>query len=358
MSSKKIVIVDDNIINLKVGLNALEKDYEVITALSGEKLFSLLNKITPDLILLDIDMPDMNGFEVFELLKSNPKSAHIPVIFLTSNDSLEDEKRCFTMGAADYFHKPYYPPFLIKRISLHFQAGILKNRNREYEEKLKVSQANLTELQSRLLKSVLELMERRDEISGGHVERTQRYVEVLLEVMIKNNIYGDIIASWEKDLILQSTMLYDVGKISVRDAILLKPDKLEEDEYTAVKKHPLMGVKIIDGIRSELGENSTVTNWLDYAKEFAAYHHERWDGTGYPNGLKGYNIPLPGRLMAIADVYDALVSKRIYKKQCTHEEAMRIIYQGKGSHFDPVLVDAFITVADKFNNIAGRSTKG
>jgi len=358
MSSKKIIIIiDDNVTNLKIASNALDKDYKVFTALSGEKLFSFLKMITPDLILLDIEMPDMDGFEVFARLRANPKTAAIPVIFLTASDSLEYEKYCFAMGAADYVHKPYYPPFLRKRVGLHFQTDSLKAKNLEYEEKLKKSQLTLAKLQSRLFQSVLDLIERRDEISGGHVERTRKYVEVLLDVMIKNNIYGDIIASWEKDLVLQSTMLYDLGKFSVHDTILTKPDKLEDEEYSEVKMHPLMGAKLIDQIRAELIENTTVDHLLNYAKDFATYHHEKWDGTGYPNGLKGYNIPLPGRLMAIADVYDALITKHTYKKPCTHEEAIKIIFQGKGSHFDPVLVDAFIMVADKFHKIADRSIK-
>ena len=351
---KTVIIVDDNPINLKVGFNALKNDFDVRTAPSGEELFLILNMTTPDLILLDIEMPDMDGFEVFECLKINPKTASIPVVFLTASDSLDYEKRGFSLGAADYMRKPYYAPFLCKRIALHLQAAQFDRKNREYEEKLQNNQKILTDLQTRLLKTVFDLVERRDEVSGGHAERTRKYVEVLLDVLIKNNIYGDIIASWERDLILQSTMLYDVGKLSIDDAILLKPDKLEDDEYTLMKKHTVMGVKIIDDIRAELAKNTREANFLNYAKEFAGFHHEKWDGTGYPNGLKGYNIPLPGRIMAIADVYDALISKRTYKKSYTTEEAALIISQGKGTHFDPLLVDAFITVADKFSNIAGQ----
>ena len=353
MDKRRVIIVDDNAVNLRIGLNALKDDYQVSTVPSGEKLFTVVEKTSADLILLDIEMPGMNGFEVFKQLKANSKTASIPVIFLTASDSLEFERLGFTLGAADYIHKPYYAPFLCKRIALHLQAEQLGRENREYEEKLQTNQKTLADLQMRLLKTVIELVERRNEVSGGHVERTRQYVEVLLDVLIKNNIYGDIVASWEKDLFLQSTMLYDLGKFSINDAILLKPDKLEEDEYTAMKKHTLMGVKIIDDIRTELTENSREANILEYAKEFAGYHHEKWDGTGYPNGLKGYNIPLPGRIMAIADVYDALISERAYKKSYTHEEAAMIISQGKGTHFDPVLVDAFISVADKFRNIAG-----
>jgi putative two-component system response regulator len=171
-------------------------------------------------------------------------------------------------------------------------------------------------------------------------------------VLIKNNIYQDVITSWEKEPFLQSTLFYDLGKVSINDAILRKPGKLVESEYNEMKKHTVLGVKIIDDIKAKLNENVAETSVLDYAKVFAGSHHEKWDGSGYPYGLKGYNIPLPGRLMAIADVYDALLAPRTYKKSYTHDEAAEIISQGKGTHFDPVLVDIFISVADTFRNIS------
>ena len=351
MSGKKILIIDDDIINLKIGFNALSGRYQVFTAISGDKIDNILSRNPPDMILLDIEMPGMDGFEVFQMLKSDPRSSSIPVIFLTSSESMEHEKRAFSMGATDYIHKPYYPPFLCKRIDLHFHNDLLNHQKFEYERKLKLNRAGIADLQSRLLKTVIELIERRDEVGEGHVERTRKYIEVLLDVMIKNNVYSDVVATWEKDLVLQSSMFYDLGKISIRDDILLKPEKLEEHEYSAIKNHTLMGAKIIDDIRSEIPGNSRETNILNFAKEFAEFHHEKWDGTGYPNGLKGYNIPLPGRLMAIVDVYDALISKRSYKESYTPEEAAQIISHEKGTHFDPTLVDVFLSVADKFSNI-------
>ena len=346
-------MVDDSIVNLRMGVNALKESFQVNTIPSGEKLLLCLSKITPDLILLDIEMPGMDGFEVYGRLRADSRTAAIPVIFLTASDSLEYEKRCYEMGALDYIRKPYYAPFLRKRVTMHLEALDMHAERRDYEEKLQNSRREMSSLQMRVLNTVIDLVERRDEVSGGHVERTRKYVEVLLDVLIKNNIYSDVTSSWEKDLVLNSTMLYDVGKISVQDSILLKPDKLEAAEYSLIKNHTLMGVKIIDDIRAEIGGNSREADILNYAKEFAGYHHEKWDGTGYPNGLKGYNIPLPGRLMAIADVYDALITKRSYKKTYTPEEAAEIISQGKGSHFDPVLVDVFLSVTDKFRNIAG-----
>jgi putative two-component system response regulator len=175
---------------------------------------------------------------------------------------------------------------------------------------------------------------------------------VLLDVLIKNNIYQDIVGSWERDFLLQSTRLYDLGKVSINDKILLKPGKLTDEEYTEMKKHTLFGVKIIEDIEADLQESSAETGFLEHAKAFAGCHHEWWDGTGYPYGLKGYNIPLQGRIMAIADVYAALVTERPYEKARTHEEATRIIAQGKGTHFDPTLVDLFISVSDQFQSLS------
>jgi putative two-component system response regulator len=353
---RKIIIVDDNPVNLMVGENVLQGFYDIITALPGEKLFKLLKKVKPDLILLDIDMPLMNGFEVIERLKAGSSTADIPVIFLTAEDSIEFEAKGLDLGAVDFIHKPYCPSLLRKRLELHFLAASHAEIVGDYENRLQTlirnNQTAVGDLQNRLLKTVIELVERRDEVSGGHVERTRKYVEVLLNVLIKNNIYQDVVNSWEKELFLQSTFFYDLGKISVKDDILLKPGKLAEDEFNEMKKHTINGVKIIDGIKANMAKNSAEASVFDYAKEVAGFHHEKWDGTGYPYGLKGYNIPLAGRLMAIADVYDALLKQKSYKKTYCHEEAAQVIAQGKGTHFDPVLVDFFISVADQFRKIS------
>jgi putative two-component system response regulator len=357
MNDKKIIIlVDDNPTNLMIGSTILTDFYRVISVSSGEKLLDTLKTVRPDLILLDIEMPEMSGFEAIERIKANPHNAGIPVIFLSANTSLDDVAQGFTLGAVDYIVKPYYPPMLLKHIELQLLAQTHSWQILEYEARIQsLIQENknaVGDLQQRLLKTVIDLVERRDEVSGGHVERTRKYVEVLLDVLIKNNIYQDIVNSWEKESFLQSTLLYDLGKISVKDSILLKPGKLGKNEYAEMQKHTTMGVKIIDDIKAEMCNATGENNILDYAKLFAGYHHEKWDGTGYPYGLKGFNIPLPGRLMAIADVYDALIIPRSYKKSYTHDEAAEIIAQGKGTHFDPVLVDLFIATADKFRTIS------
>jgi putative two-component system response regulator len=278
------------------------------------------------------------------------------VIFLSSNSGPSYESEGLALGAADYMVKPYSPQLLRKRVGMQLLLESQRKTIREYEEKVRQMEKEkikaLEELQKNILKTVIELVERRDEVTGGHVERTHRYVEVLLDVLIKNNIYHDIVQTWEKEFLLQSTRLYDLGKVSINEQILLKPGKLTDDEYAEMKKHTLMGVKIIEDIEADIRESTAETGFLDHAKAFAGCHHEHWDGTGYPYGLKGYNIPLQGRIMAIADVYAALIAERPYKQACTHEEAARIIAQGKGTHFDPTLVDLFLSVSDQFQKIS------
>jgi putative two-component system response regulator len=216
----------------------------------------------------------------------------------------------------------------------------------------KEKEESLGKLQKDILKTVVELVERRNEVTGGHIEMTYRYVDVLLDVLIKNNIYHDIIQSWKKEFLLQSALLYNVGNVSINDQLLLKPGKLTDEEYCEMKKHTLMGVKIIEEIEADIKESVAETDFLDHAKAFAGSHHERWDGTGYPYGLKGYNIPLQGRIMAIVDVYNALVTERPYKGASTHDEAAEIIARGRGTHFDPALVDLFLSVSDQFRQIS------
>jgi putative two-component system response regulator len=353
---RKIILVDDSLVNLKIGSKILIKDYDVFTAPSAGKLFQILEKVKVDLILLDISMPVMDGYETIEILKANERTRDIPVIFLTSEIGPDCEAKCLALGAADYMLKPYSCQLLLRRVETQLRLESHGKIVSEYEEKLRGMEREKTkaleELQWNILKTVTELVERRDEVTGGHIDRTYKYVEVLLDVLVKNNIYQDIVQSWEKQFLLQSTRLYDLGKVSIKDQILLKPGRLTDEEYAEMKRHTLLGVKIIEDIEADIQKGSAETDFLRHAKAFAGSHHERWDGSGYPYGLQGYNIPLQGRIMAIADVYAALIAERPYKKACTHEEAARIIAQGKGTHFDPTLVDLFIAASDKFQNIA------
>jgi putative two-component system response regulator len=253
-----------------------------------------------------------------------------------------------SLGAIDYISKPFSPPLLVKRIELHLlvesQKRALIQYNNNLQDMVKAKTRTVLALQNSVLKTVANLVEHRDEITGGHVERTMDYLSILLDAMIEQRLYRDEVQSWDREFFLQSSQLHDLGKISIRDSILLKPDKLTPEEFNEMKNHALFGVKIIEEIEKETPESS----FLQYAKILAGTHHEKWNGSGYPFGLKEQDIPLPGRLMAIADVYDALISVRSYKKPFTHEEAVAIIAEGKGSHFEPELIDLFLTVSDKF----------
>jgi len=347
--NKLVLLVDDNIANLKIGSNFLEEKYTVATAPSAAKMFTLLKNNTPAIILLDIDMPEMNGYEAIKLLKSKPETKDIPVIFLTAKNESNDELEGLSLGAIDYITKPFNPALLLKRIEIHLllegqrkimekQAAELKNFNDNLQKMVEEKTQSVLELQNALLKTMAELVECHDDITGGHIERTQRGIKILLEEIENSGVYREELRGWDMDLLLQSSQLHDVGKISINDSILKKPGKLTDEEFNEMKKHTSFGEQIIEKIEALARESE----FLNYAKIFAASHHEKWDGSGYPRGLKGNEIPLLGRIMAIADVYDALTSERPYKKPFTHEEAVRIITEGSGTQFDPALVESFV----------------
>jgi putative two-component system response regulator len=331
---KTVFVVDDLTSNLMTAQNALSPEVKVLTMQSAEKMFLLLPKIMPDLILLDIQMPEMNGLEALEILKQNERWQHIPVILLTAEQNPESEDRGLELGAIDYIHKPFSANVLRRRINMHLQTDKL----------VKESQAYIRNVQHAMISVIAELIESRDLVTGEHVERIQSYVELLLQEMDKDKIYGDITSKWDMSLLIPSVQMHDVGKIRISDTILNKPGKLTAEEFEIIKAHPLEGMKIIDNIISKTPDDG----YLKYAKQFAGYHHEKWDGTGYPFGLSGESIPLQGRIMAIADVYDALVTQRPYKQPIPHDQAVNIIKEGSGTHFDPVLVEVFEKVADDF----------
>jgi putative two-component system response regulator len=274
---KKIVLVDDNITNLMLGKDILTDLYDIFTVPSGEKLFIFLERMKPDLILLDIEMPGMNGYEVIKRLKAHAGTAEIPVIFLTAKNDNTSELEGLSLGAIDYISKPFSPPLLVKRIALHLLVEEQKNQLREYNDNLQEMVDKKTKtilaLQDSVLKTVANLVEYRDEVTGGHIERTRDYLEVLLEACVRQNLYKEEISSWDPDFFLQSSQLHDLGKISIKDTILLKPGKLTAEEFNEMKNHTLFGVKIIEEIEKNTPENS----FLKHAKIFAGTHHEKWD---------------------------------------------------------------------------------
>ena len=331
---KTIFVVDDNDTNLMTAKTALDGVYKVFALPSAAKMFKLAERITPDLILLDVDMPEMDGFEAMSALKSDNKLKTIPVIFLTARNDAETEIRGFEMGALDFMNKPFSPPVLIKRIEMHI----------EMDKTIKKSKLAVRSVHNATISVIADLVESRDKVTGGHIERTQRYIELLLNELIRTKIYAEETSKLDIDLLLPSAQLHDVGKISISDLVLNKPDKLTDEEFAIIKGHCAEGRRIIDMIMNKTEDDG----FLFHARRFAYYHHEKWNGTGYPDKLSGLDIPLEGRIMAIADVYDALVSARPYKKAFTHEEAVEIIKKDSGTHFDPSIVEAFLNIADDF----------
>ena len=356
---KTIFLVDDDRTNLALGKKALAGNYNVFTLNSGQVMFEMLEDITPDLILLDVHMPEMDGYEVIQKLKDDEKTTHIPVIFLTAFSEEASELKGLTLGAIDYITKPFSTALLLKRITVHLLVEeqrqelelqkhkllfLNNNLERIVEEKTKA----VVELQNAILSTVAELVEYRDELTGGHIVRTRQYIKVLLDAMRDEGVYADMVSTLDEDLVLQSCQLHDVGKIAVKDATLNKPGKLTQEEFKSIKTHASFGEQII----LRLKEKAKDSDFLEYARIFAVSHHEKWDGSGYPNGLKGEDIPLLGRMMAIGDVYDALVEKRPYKDALPHEKAVEIILEGRDRHFDPLLTDVFEKIHHEFEQIS------
>ena len=351
-----VIVVDDNKANLAIARSMLKTQYKVYALPSAKGLFDLLETVRPDLILLDIEMPGMSGFDVITLLKADTRNAAIPVIFLTAKSEEMNELEGLALGAVDYVTKPFSAAILLKRIANHLliekQKAALEKRTAGLVGIVKEKTAQMFRLHQAIIKVVAELVECRDKATGEHISRTQKYMELLINRMVEDDIHTEEVISWgDMGNVIASTQLHDLGKIFISDAILNKPGKLTPEEFEIMKTHAERGVEAL----RRLEKNEDVLAFLQYAEAIIGTHHEKWDGSGYPSGLKGESIPLLGRLMAIADVYDALTSERPYKKPFTTEEAEKIIIEGAGTHFDPALVGVFRKVAGEFAAIANSS---
>ncbi|MDR2612355.1 MAG: response regulator [Deltaproteobacteria bacterium] len=357
LADSRILIVDDAVTNLRLAKSALVGAADVFTVTSAERMFELLDKAMPHLILLDINLPGMDGIQALKALKSKPNTADVPVIFLTGRTDTGSEVEGLRLGAVDYIAKPFEPELLRARVEIHLtlrsQRLRLESQSRELErfnmnlQELVAEEAEkITRLQGAIFSTVVDLVESRDDTTGGHVSRTMKWLKHLLEGMEKLGIYRDELRSWDSDIVLQSSMLHDVGKISISDSILKKPGSLTPAEFEAMKLHTTFGAAVLDKISATLPGKDA--QFMGHARILALSHHEKWDGSGYPFGLAGEAIPLQGRLMAVCDVYDALISKRPYKEPFTHEKAVEIILQGAGTHFDPALAEVFGMVCKGF----------
>jgi putative two-component system response regulator len=351
-----ILVVDDTPDNLAVMSSLLKGTYKVMVANHGERALKLARSTPkPDLILLDIMMPGMSGYDVIRELKADPATQHIPVIFLTAMSETEDEQIGLDLGAADYITKPISPPIVLARMRTQLEnkamGDFLRDQNAYLETEVSRRTRELAAIQDVTILSMASLAETRDSDTGNHIRRTQHYVRVMAKKLQTHPRFGYFLNDQTIDLLYKSAPLHDIGKVGIPDRILLKPGRFTPDEFEIMKTHTTLGRDAIVAAEKQLG---MAVDFLSHAKDIAYYHQEKWDGSGYPEGLSGDSIPISARLMAVADVYDALISRRVYKDGMPHEKAVAIITEGRGSHFDPDMVDAFLDLQDAFRAIAAR----
>ena len=340
----KILVVDDTKTNIDVLEGILSNDYDVCVALTGNKAVELTERIRPDLILLDVMLPDMDGYETLRIMREKNILQGIPVIFLTAKADSKSEQLGLNLGAVDYITKPFNPALVTLRIKNQLQ---LKQQRDHLHELVDEKTADLRRTLKVMLTSLGSLAEYRDPETGEHIKRTQIIVQRIAEELCKNPKFAKTITSEYVENLATAAPLHDIGKVGIQDEILRKPGRLNEAERRIMMMHPQMGYDVLLGATKELGGSPMVR----IAADMALAHHERWDGQGYPNGLKGDQIPVGARMMAVADVYDALVSKRPYKDPYPHEVAVKEIINGRGTQFDPDIVDAFMKIAPELPEI-------
>ncbi|MBR9872953.1 MAG: two-component system response regulator [Vibrionaceae bacterium] len=363
-SKPTVLVIDDIPENLSLMYQLLKDDYKVKGANSGELGLTLAETANPDLILLDIMMPEIDGYQVCEQLKSNPATRDIPIIFITAKAERVDEQKGLKLGAVDYITKPIIPEIVKARVNTHvtlkMASDTLKGKNQileqEVERRTKEALRQKEELhaiQDVAFYAMVSLAETRDNETGNHIKRTQAYIKRLAEQLCQNSRYVSELNDEFIALLHKSAPLHDIGKIGIPDNILLKEGPLTDDEFQIMKTHTTIGYEAIKSAEKVCGQPM---KFLTVAKEIAYSHHERWDGEGYPLGLAGEQIPLSARLMSLADVYDALINKRVYKPAFSHSDAVKIILSGKGTQFDPAITEAFAEIADEFDAIAQKYT--
>ncbi len=345
ISKSTILVVDDTEVNINLMVAILGDEYDVSGVLDGKSALELTEEVRPDLVLLDIMMPGINGYDVCRHLKENEATRTIPVIFITALSGEGDEAKGLELGAVDYITKPFKPAIVKNRVRNHLE---LKRHRDHLEELVRERTEEVLLTQEVAFESLATLAEYRDPETGGHIRRTQNYIKTLAQYLRDLPRFEAYLDKSTVELIYKSAPLHDIGKVGVSDNILLKPGKLTPEEFEEMKKHTIYGRNAIRAAERKMGS----TSFLRFAGEIAYSHHEKWDGSGYPEGLDGDDIPISGRLMALVDVYDALISKRVYKPPFPHKKAVSIIAEGRGTHFDPDLVEAFLALASEFRQIA------
>jgi putative two-component system response regulator len=349
-----ILIVDDTPDNITL-LSALLKDkYKIKIATNGLKALHIASlDPSPDLILLDVMMPEMDGYETCRRLKDNPQTHQIPIIFLTAKSQVSDEEMGLKLGAVDYISKPVSPPIVLARVATQLNLvrarNLLQDQNKNLECLVKDRTLKLAKMQDAIIMAMASLAETRDNETGNHIRRTQNYVAALARQLKDMPRFSSELTDENIELLYKSAPLHDIGKVGIPDNILLKPGKLTSEEFEVMKLHTNYGRETILSVERYLGESN---EFLRFAREITYSHQEKWDGSGYPENLSGDAIPISARLMAVADVYDALISRRVYKPAFSHEEAIDIMRKGRGTHFDPDILDVFLKITEEFKQIA------
>ncbi len=354
IEKKTVLIVDDVPDNVALLNDLLKARYRTKVAVNGPRALSIvMSEKPPDLVLLDVAMPGMDGHEVCRRIKGNERTRHIPVIFLTARGGVRNEQRGFDLGAVDYITKPISAPILKTRVKTHLHLKEARDelncRNALLEKKVEERTRQLSSVQDVVMVAMGSLAETRDNETGNHIRRTQHYVRLLAEELSGYPRFKAFLIPETVSLLFKSSPLHDIGKVGVPDRILLKPGRLTEEEFEEMKKHTLYGRDAILEAEKKLDARES---FLVIAREIAYCHHENWDGSGYPRNLSGDAVPISARIMAVCDVYDALISRRCYKPPYSHERAVRLVKEGRGREFDPDVVDAFLAVSGELHSIA------
>lgn len=351
-----ILVVDDGPENLVVLGDLLKPHYRVRVANSGARALAVAaTSPLPDLILLDVMMPGMDGYTVLARFRQSPLLKDIPVIFVTALDTAEDEERGLALGAADYIAKPLRPGVVLARVrnQLEFKRmrDALRMRKGCLEALVERCASENQAIQEAGIRALARLVEIRDQETGEHLRRTQEYMRVLASRLRHHPRFAAALNDQAIEVMARSALLHDIGKVGIPDHILFKPGKLSPEEREIMKTHSHLGGEAIGGT---LDDTQRSLEFLVFAREIARHHHEQWDGGGYPDGLAGDAIPVSARLTALADMFDALISPRVYKSAVSYAEARELIFRERGRHLDPDVVDAFLNVFDQFKLIAER----
>ncbi len=342
---KRILIADGNRVNLTLAKQTFSSHYMTDWTMSAAETLRYIKKITPDLMIIDLNLPDMNGITLMEKIHENPATENMPIIIMSSDNSMETEIECLDRGASDFIRKPYAKKIVLSRVARILE---LEDYRKNLESVIRNKTRQIKHMQNKIILSFANIIESRDDSTGKHVKRTSAFVKAIVKALKANNHYTDILTPQYIESVCQSAPLHDIGKIAISDIILCKPGRLTAEEFEIMKTHTTEGGRIL----AETLTGIEVEDYLVLAKDMAMYHHEKWNGTGYPSGLKGEEIPLCARIMAVADVFDALISKRCYKEAMPLDKAFQIIQESSGIHFEPLIVDTFMSIKAEIREIS------